>query len=138
MIDPLNQSFWTRLQRLAGEPDSGERCLRDRLRARLDLVLYRPEAVPEVVASELVGRDGLYSIVQSPSEKTYYRPGERDFFLWEQMDGNRSIKDLVVAYFMQYGSFAYGRVAHLVSELKAGYFLTDRPVSVYRQAQEQL
>jgi putative peptide zinc metalloprotease protein len=136
--DLLTHPYWARLQRLAAEPDSGLRNLWDRLRARLDLALYRPEAAPDVVVRELVGREGPYYILKNPSEKTYYRLGARDFFLWELMDGSRSIKDLVVAYFMHHGSFAYGRVAKLVSELKASHFLAERPVSVYRLAQEQL
>jgi putative peptide zinc metalloprotease protein len=136
--DLLTHPFWARLQRFASEPDSGAQSLWSWLRAKLDLALYRPEAAPDVVVSELVGRDGPYYMLKSSSAKTYYRLGARDFFLWEQMDGSRSVKDLVVAYFMQHGTFAYGRVARLVSGLKAGSFLTDKPVSVYQQAQEQL
>ncbi len=138
MKDLLTYPFWVRLQRLASEPDSGARSLWDRLRARLDLALYQPEAAPDVIVRELPGRDGPYYILKNPSTKTYYRLGARDYSLWEQMDGSRSVKDLVVAYFLQHGSFAYGRVAQLVAELKAGSFLTDKPVGVYQQAQEQL
>jgi putative peptide zinc metalloprotease protein len=136
--DLLTEPFWVRLQRLASQPDSGARSLWDRLRARLDLALYQPEAAPDVIVRELERRDGPYYILKNPSAKTYYRLSARDYSLWEQMDGSRSVKDLVVAYFMQHGSFAYGRVARLVSELKAGSFLTDKPVGVYHQAQEQL
>ena len=138
MENLLTSPFWVRLQRFAREPDSGARNLWNRLRAKLDVALYQPEAAPDVIVSELVDRDGPYFILKSPSEKTYYRLSDRDHFLWEQMDGSQSVKDLVVAYFMRYGSFAYGRVAQLVSSLKAGYFLIDKPVSVYRRAQEQV
>jgi putative peptide zinc metalloprotease protein len=138
MNDLLTHPFWARLQRFASEPDSGAQSLWGWLRAKLDLALYQPEAAPDVIVSELTSRDGPYYILKNSSEKTYYRLGARDYFLWKQMDGSRSVKDLVVAYFVQYGSFAYGRVARLVSGLKAGSFLTDKPVGVYQQAQEQL
>jgi putative peptide zinc metalloprotease protein len=48
------------------------------------------------------------------------------------------VKDLVVAYFLRYGSFAFARVATLVGELKANLFLTEQPVNVYRQVRHQL
>ncbi|MGD8475407.1 MAG: M50 family metallopeptidase, partial [Anaerolineae bacterium] len=137
-MELVTRPFWVHLQQLAGEPDSGLRNLWARLQAKLDLASYRPEAAPDVIIGKLDGRDGPYYILKSPSAKTYYRLSARDHFLWERMDGSQSVKDLVVAYFMQYGAFAFGRVAQLVSALKAGRFLTDKPVSVYRRAQEQV
>ena len=137
-MELVTRPFWVRLQRLANEPDAGARYLWDRLRAQLDLARYRPEAAPGILVSELVGRDGPYYILKNPSAKSYYRLSARDHFLWARMDGNRSVKDLVVAYFAHYGAFAFGRVAQLVSLLKAGGFLTDKPIGVYRRAQEQV
>ncbi|NIV35521.1 MAG: hypothetical protein GWN58_40535, partial [Anaerolineae bacterium] len=137
-MELVTRPFWSRLQRLASEPDSGSRHLWDRLRAKLDLARYRPEAASDVMVSELNGREGPYYILKNVSEKSYYRLGARDRFLWERMDGNRSVKDLVVAYFAHYGVFAFGRVAQLVASLKAGHFLADKPINVYRRAQEQV
>ena len=137
-MELVTRSFWVRLQRLANEPDTGARSLWDRLRDKLDLARYRPESAPGIVVSELAGRDGPYYILKNPSVKSYYRLSARDHFLWERMDGNRSVKDLVVAYFAHYGTFAFGRIAQQVSSLKAGHFLTDKPIGVYRRAQAQV
>ena len=53
------------------------------------------------------------------------------------MDGSRPVKELVVAYFYEYGSIAFGRVTRLVSQLKAAGFLTDPPVDVYAEVGRQ-
>ncbi len=131
-------SFWENLQHVAGRPDEGRIGLWAWLQERLDLAMYRPQAAAGVIASRLDGREGPYTVIKNPATKTYYQLSDRDAFLWDLMDGTRSVKDLVVAYFGQYGSFAFGRVAGLVVGLKANGFLADRPVEVYRQVRESL
>lgn len=108
------------------------------LKEKLDLAWYRPEAAPGVVVSQLSGREGDYVILKNPATKTYYRLSDRDYFLWQRMDGTQTVKDLVVAYFLQYGSFAFARVATLVEGLKANLFLAEQPANVYQQVRGQL
>ena len=104
----------------------------DWLRDKLDMAQYRPQAAKDIVCSQLEGRQGTYYVIKNPVTRTYYRLSERDNFLWQRMDGERTVKDLVVAYFMEFGAFAFARVATLTQELKANHFLTDPPVRVYR------
>jgi putative peptide zinc metalloprotease protein len=131
-------SFWENLQHSADQPDTDGTGLWAWLQEKLDLAMYRPQAAPGVVTSRLDGRDGPYTVIKNPAAKTYYQLSDRDTFLWDLMDGTRTVKDLVVAYFGQYGSFAFGRVAGLVTGLRANGFLSDQPVEVYRQVHERL
>jgi len=131
-------SLWGILGQTASQPDEGGLGLWAWLKEKVDLAQYRPEAASGVVARQLTGREGEYYILKNPGPKTYYRLSDRDHFLWQLMDGTQTVKDLVVAYFMQYGSFAFARVATLVEGLKASLFLSERPVNVYQQVQGQL
>jgi putative peptide zinc metalloprotease protein len=131
-------SLWDVVREGAREPDRRMLGLWEWLRQRITLAQYRPKPAAGVVFSHLTGRDGDYTILKNPETKTYYRLSERDYFLWERMDGIRTVKDLVVAYFMAYGSFAFGRVATLVEGLKSHLLLADQPVGVYRQVCRRL
>ena len=53
------------------------------------------------------------------------------------MDGTRSVKQLVVAYFSEYGSIAFSRVTDLVAQFRAANFLTDPQVDVYAEVARQ-
>ncbi len=108
------------------------------IKAMLDFASYKPEAVANIVISELTGKDGRYYVIKNPATRTYYRLGERDYFLWQRMDGTQSVKDLVVAYYMEYGAFAFAQVAGLVKGLKGAQFLVDQPANVYSFVQDQL
>jgi putative peptide zinc metalloprotease protein len=108
------------------------------LKEKVDPAFYRPMPVPDVVVSPLAGRDGDYYVLKSPAHATYLHLSARDFFLWERMDGTRTVKDLVVAYFLEYGSFAFVRAAGLVQKLKAGYFLVEQPANVYQGLRRRL
>jgi len=131
-------SLWANLNRAAKRADTGRLRLWEWLKEKVDLACYRPQAAPDVVVRALTGRQGPYYILKNPASKTYYRLTDRDLFLWQRMDGTQTVKDLVVAYFLQYGSFAFARVATLVEELKACLFLTEQPVNVYSQIQARL
>ena len=131
-------SLWETLRHTPVGSGDGRPGVRAWLNQKLDLAQYRPTAVSDVVESRLEGRDGIYHILKNPEEKTYYRLSDQDYFLWERMDGTRTVKDLVVAYFLEYGSFAFSRVATLIDGLKGNLFLVDQPVQVYRKVQDQL
>jgi putative peptide zinc metalloprotease protein len=108
------------------------------VRAQVDKANYRPRSTPDVAVRRLVEGGGTYYVLKSPRQVTYLRLSEEDYSLWELMDGSRTVKDLVVAFFQRYQSFAFGRVTALVDELRAGGFLTDKPVGLYQQATQQL
>ena len=108
------------------------------LKTQVDAALYRPRAAPGLVVRRLVEGDAVHYILKNPAKGTYLKLAQADHEMWKLMDGSRSVKDLVVAYFTKHKAFAFGRIAALVEELKAGHFLADKPVGVYRQAREQL
>jgi putative peptide zinc metalloprotease protein len=112
--------------------------LRAWLQQQTDIAHYRPQAVPEAEASKLHGREGPYIVLKNPRTKTYYRLGDRDYFLWQRMDGTRTVKELVVAYFLEYKAFAFARVAGLVQGLRASQLLTDEPLNLYGYMHAQL
>jgi putative peptide zinc metalloprotease protein len=108
------------------------------IQERIDLAFYRPQQAGGVVASRLNGREGVYYVLRAPDGGSYLKLTEEDYFLWTQMNGQRTVKDLVVAYFSRFGAFAFGRVGQLVRALRQGGFLTDRPVGVMAHAQAEL
>ncbi|MEZ4769737.1 MAG: M50 family metallopeptidase [Caldilineales bacterium] len=89
------------------------------------LAAHRPRAASGVVCSHLVGRDGPYYIIRTADARSYHRLDARDFFLWQRMDGEHTVVDLVVAYFAAYGSFALERVTGLTSALQTAGFLVN-------------
>ena len=130
--------FWNKLTDASARPDQRGSRLWDWLCENLDLAFYKPQASTEVEISCLTGRDGQYYVLKNTHKKTYYRIGERDYFIWERMDGSRTVKDLVVEYFGEYGSFAFARIASLVVGLKNNWMLSDPPVNLYREVKTQL
>lgn len=132
-----NATMWNQIAEAARQPPR-RTGLWAWLAARVDLAQYRPQAASGVEVSRLQGREGEYYVIKNPATKTYYRLNDKDFFLWQQMDGSKSVKDLVVAFFTAYGSFAFPRVAALVQGLKANRFLVDQPAGVYRETRRQL
>ena len=108
------------------------------IKERVNLALYCPQPSSDVVASRLTGREGVYYVLKNPDASQYLKLDEEDYFLWTQMDGQRTVKDLVVVYFSHFGAFAFGRVSQLVRALRWGGFFVDQPIDVLAQVQTEL
>ena len=120
------------------QPSEPSRSIWAWLAEKLDFSQFHPQAASGIITSRLDGRDGVYIILKNPAAKTYVRMSERDYFLWERMDGSRTVKDLVVAYFSEYKIFAFARVSNLLEELKRNQFLTEQPVDLYHDIFSQV
>jgi putative peptide zinc metalloprotease protein len=108
------------------------------IQEKVNLTLYRPQAAQGVLVSRLDGREGVYYVLRAPDAGSYLKLTEKDYYIWTQMNGQRTVKDLVVAYFLQFGAFAVDRVSQLVRELRRGGFLADRSVEVINHIQAEL
>jgi putative peptide zinc metalloprotease protein len=99
---------------------------------RLNPAFERPK-LREGIESRLLtnSRGEEYYICKNPQTGTYVRLAPDQYYLLALMDGTRQVKDLVLAYFLQYKSFAFQRVAHVVAELRQHQFLTEEPRDVW-------
>ena len=123
LLDTLKQ----RLQTPSGSADVWRHT-----RERLNPALYRPARDSRVEAHVVDDRrKSPYLVIKQPDLPAYLRLAAEERFLWEQMDGTRSVKDLILAYFNQFGSLALARVGGLVEHLRRTHFLHDKPQNVF-------
>jgi putative peptide zinc metalloprotease protein len=101
------------------------------LENRLDFSRRKPRRAPQVEVVCQVGAKGdEYYILRNTEANTYLRIEAQDYFLWQHLDGEHSVRDLAVAYFAAYQAFPFDRLAHLLDQLKAKRLLEDKPVHV--------
>ena len=104
----------------------------DQLAERLNPAFERPKLRDGIEARLLTNSRGEeYYIAKNPAAGTYVRLAPDEYYLLGLMDGTRQVKDLVMAYFLQYKSFAFQRIAHVVHELRQQRFLTEEPRDAY-------
>ena len=108
------------------------------LTEQADLSNYRPARVAEVEVARLSSEEGPYYVLKQPVQRTYLRLSPQDYALWWQMDGRRSLKDLLFYSLRRYKNLPIGRLNGLVTDLRQGYFLQDRPTQVYEQINQEL
>jgi putative peptide zinc metalloprotease protein len=70
--------------------------------------------------------------------RKYLRLAVEDDYVATQMDGTRTVSDLVVGYFHRFGRFAFDRIASLVHEFRQAKLLTDPPHDIYKELGAQL
>lgn len=104
----------------------------------VDPTAYRPARNTAVTVARLAHREGAYYVLKEPESKSYVRLSEEDYALWWQMNGRRRIKDLLFYSLKRYKSLPVGHLTNVITELRQGGFLQDRPADLYRQIEAQL
>lgn len=99
---------------------------------------YKPLRNPRIVVSRLETNTEPYYVIKEPESKSYLRLGEEDYALWWQMNGRRSVKELLFYSLKRYKTLPIGHLTALIGELKDGRFLQAPNVKVYEQIEDEL
>jgi putative peptide zinc metalloprotease protein len=109
------------------------------LQRALSPVEDRPRVAPNVESAQYVTRTGSpYVVIHNPATESYARLDPREFDLLDLMDGQHSVKELVIAYYQRHGVLALPRVAGLVQLLRSQGFLAGQLVNAYALLTRQL
>lgn len=90
---------------------------------------FRPKQVATISITEqtLATGEHFYMLNQGDGEQ-FFRLSERNLFLWNLMNGDNSLNDLSMAYFLEYKQLDLEGVSNLVGQLQAGGFLEVPPI----------
>jgi putative peptide zinc metalloprotease protein len=89
----------------------------------------RPRQVSGVTATDRSGPDGeAITILKNPKRLAYFRLSVRGRFLWDRLDGRRTLRDLALDYMYEFKAFAPQVVAEVLGGLAAAGFVTTSPL----------
>lgn len=129
-------SWWLTATSLPAEPPAVG--LWQALNTALDLAQSRPAQAEGVIARELRDRAGPYYVLKQPGAGTYVRLSPREYWVWQRLDGTTTLQELVVAYFLEHGTFAFALIRGLVHHLYHKRMLRDQPQDVFAEVGEAL
>ncbi|MDQ3810003.1 MAG: M50 family metallopeptidase [Chloroflexota bacterium] len=109
------------------------------LRQALSPVEERPRLAPGLEWARYTTRAGTpYVVVHNPATQAYARLDPREFDLLELMDGEHTVKALVIAYYQRHGTLALARVAALVGLLRRQGFFSPAVSDAYAELSTRL
>jgi putative peptide zinc metalloprotease protein len=93
---------------------------------KISLGNFRPLARPGWALKHIKDEHGLDTYTLKGLDLPgYIRLSERDVFLWELMDGEHSLRDILVAFFQRYQAIGTDRLLDLLEELTQKDFLQN-------------
>lgn len=106
---------------------------------RLNPAKYRPIRITDAELAEVTGRAGAKRfMLRNPDNNKYVTLGEEELFLWNLMDGQNTVKDLVLEYFSKYGSMGQEVLLNLLGLLKSNGFFRQKPAPVMQSLMVRL
>jgi putative peptide zinc metalloprotease protein len=127
-----------KLELLVRSEDGGERFEVREIGSAAAFIRSRPQRVPDSsfelaeVASRVDGQRSF--ILKNTASDRFLLITEPERFLWEQMDGARSLQEIATAYVLRYGEFDFDVIPQLIRKLQRAQLLTLTPTSRLRQA----
>lgn len=93
----------------------------------------RPSKNPAVTVHQRTTADGQeLTILKNPLNSSYFKLSEEGYFIWNQLDGNRTLQDITLDLAEQFNVFAPDVVVALISKLTHAGFIEN--VEVYDES----
>jgi putative peptide zinc metalloprotease protein len=109
----------------------------DAIDKRLNLATFRPTLRDDIEVVDFERRNGeRYTMIKSPAAPSYMRLSEEERVLFNLMNGERTVKQIVVEHFRSVGSFSLSQVGDLVDEMYHNNFFTTPFVPVLERTME--
>ena len=106
---------------------------------RLNLAKYRPIRITDAELAEVTSGTGAKRfMLRNPDNDKYVTLGEEELFLWNLMDGQNTVKDLILEYFSKYNSMGQEVLLSLLGFLKSNGFLRQKPAPVLQSLMMRL
>jgi len=138
MSDPVSAPRRAKLELLVRKDDSGDGFEVREIGSAVAFIRSRPQRVPasSFELAEVASRvDGQRSfILKNTATDRFLLITEPERFLWEQMDGARSLQEIATAYVIRYGEFDFDIIPQLIRKLQRAQLLTLTTTSRLRQA----
>ena len=85
---------------------------------------YIPTPIPGIEMSHIqINKDNDYYVLHNPKSNTYLKVDPENFYLWQLIDGKRSVTDIILAYYEKFGSYPLERLSDLMKQLEANYII---------------
>lgn len=90
---------------------------------------FRPMQVSGVRVTEHTAATGEhYYLLSRDASEGFFKLSERSLFLWNLMDGDNSLNDLSLAYFVEFSKLDLEGASNLVGQLQAAGYLQVPPI----------
>lgn len=109
-----------------------------RLLTELMFQRYRPIKLSNIECYTRETNDGdtIY-IIKNPDISRYFRLTAKTWFVWNQLDGTRTIRDIIIDYFIEFDAFAPDMIFHLISSLVKEGFIEDELIGLVPEKKSQ-
>ena len=101
------------------------------LKALLDVQQFKPAQAQGIISKEMNDGSGHHFLLKNPRTHSYARLLAEEFWIWENMLGEKTVQQLVFAYFMKYKAFAFAAIVSLVERLREATMLSEAPNHLY-------
>ncbi len=132
-VTTVPRPLWEQLELANQQQQQSDIDLWELVEERLNPYKFKPErhAHIEVEAFEQRKGDAVYYMLHNLRDDTYTRLSKSDYFVWNMLDGQHSVRDIAVAYTLHYNAFEFNKITTLLSSLQEKGFLLEKHIDLF-------
>lgn len=123
-----DESIWKILEKREGDLDQ-DLNIWSSIKEKLDISKKKPEKIKNVEIKKFERKGKPYYVLKNLENNKFLQLSEEDFFVWESLNGETSIRDIALAYFLKYNSMGFANIGTLISKLISNGFLNEKSVN---------
>jgi putative peptide zinc metalloprotease protein len=123
-----DESIWKILEEREGEVNQ-DLNIWSSIKEKLDVSKKKPEKINEVEIKKFERKGKPYYVLKNLENNKFLQLSEEDFFVWESLNGETSIRDIALAYFLKYNSMGFANIGTLIGKLISNGFLKEKSVN---------
>lgn len=132
-VTAVSRPLWEQLSAAEGDQAQSDINLWQLVAERLNPYKAKPERHDHVEVETFAKRkgDAAYHMLHNLRDDTYTRLSESDYFVWNMLNGQNTVRDIAVAYALRYSAFEFNKITSLLISLQEKGFLVDRQVDLF-------
>lgn len=128
-MEPKNgENLWTILEK-KDIADAGQDIWKN-VKEKLDFSKKKFKHKDDIEIKEFTDKKGIHYILRDVNSNAYIKMSEREFFIFELLDGKHSIRDISMAYIAEYNAAPFDIIAITIQKLKKTDFLEEKSINI--------
>lgn len=121
-------SIWKTLEERKEEVGEGVN-IWDSIKDKLDISKKKPERIENFEVQEFERREQKYYVLKNLENGKLLQMSEEEYFVWEKLNGESTIRDIALAYFLTFNSMGFANIGMLINALASKGFLKEKSIN---------
>lgn len=131
------ESLWTALE-CKRDVICTDQSIWDNITEKLDFSKEKFKHKRNTEIKKFASKNGTFYVLKDTETNAYIKMNDQEYFIYNMLDGSNSIRDISLAYIVEYNAAPFDIIACTIQNLCENNFLEEKPINILNTLEENL